>query len=49
MNTKHPAAPPFSAPTAPGAFKLSHIPFNSIVFDMRPGHAIARAGCDAME
>ena len=49
MNIHHARTPPFAGPTTPGPFKLSRIPFNSLVFDMRPGHAIARAGCDATD
>lgn len=49
MKTSHSLAPPFSVPTTPSGFKLSHIPFNSIIFNMPPGHTIARADCDAVD
>lgn len=49
MNTSHAPVPPFFVSTTPSGFKLSRIPFNSLIFHMRPGHTIARAGCDAMD
>ncbi len=49
MTTDHPPTPPLSELSAPGTFKLSHIPFHSLLFDKWPGHAIARAGFDAAD
>lgn len=49
MNINHARAPPFAAQITQNYFKLSPIPFNSLMFNMRLGHTIARAGCDAMD